>query len=81
MTVLFNPYVDPAEGYAPISRPPQRSGGLPDMGGLLRSLLPSGLDTGDLLLLAVLFFLYRESGDEDYLIMLAVVALSIFSGK
>jgi hypothetical protein len=51
------------------------------MGGLLRSLLPSGLDTGDLLLLAVLFFLYRESGDEDFLIMLAVVALSIFSGK
>ena len=42
------------------------------------NLLPAGLDTGDLLLAAMLLFLYSESKDEDFLIILIVVGLSIF---
>lgn len=40
--------------------------------------LPAGLDASDLMLLMILYFLYRESGDEEFLIILAVVAMSIF---
>jgi hypothetical protein len=36
------------------------------------------LDASDLSLAAVLFLLYIESHDEDFLIILAVVAFSIF---
>jgi len=46
----------------------------------LRSLIPAlpfGLDVGDLLLILMLFLLYTESGDEDFLIILAVVGFSI----
>ncbi len=43
-----------------------------------RGILPAGLDSGDLFLAAMLFFLYSESHDEDFLIILIVVGLSIF---
>gem|GEM_PF-4793076 len=39
------------------------------------------LDTSDILLLLVLYFLYRESGDEEFLIILVVTAFSIFGEK
>ena len=39
------------------------------------------LDTSDILLLLVLYFLYKESGDEEFLIILAVTAFSIFGEK
>jgi hypothetical protein len=42
-----------------------------------QGLLPYGLDSGDILLFLILFFLYTESGDEDFLVILAVVAFSI----
>ena len=32
-----------------------------------------GLDSDDLILLLILFLLYRESGDEDFLIILLVM--------
>lgn len=41
-------------------------------------LAPNRLDTGDLFLAAMLLFLYSESHDEDFLIILIVVGLSIF---
>lgn len=47
----------------------------------LQSLLPAGLDAGDLFLAAMLLFLYSESHDEDFLIILIVVGLSIFQKK
>lgn len=37
----------------------------------------NGLDTGDLMLLGLLYLLYRESGDEDFIIILVVMAFSI----
>ncbi len=44
----------------------------------LAGLLPEGMDTGDLLLVVILLFLYTESRDEDFLIILIVVAPSLF---
>ena len=41
--------------------------------------LPFGLDTGDLVILALLIFLYFESKDEEFLIMLGVLAYGIYS--
>jgi len=58
--------------------------GVTNLTGSLRSLippLPFGMDTGDLLLLLLLFFLYTESGDEDFLIILAVVSINIIADR
>ena len=44
----------------------------------LKSLLPKGTDFGDILVLAVFLFLYIESKDTDFLIILAVLAFSFF---
>ena len=46
--------------------------------GFLGSLIPAGIDTGDLLLLAILLFLYLESRDQDFLIILIVMGYSMF---
>ena len=43
--------------------------------------LPFGMDAGDLLLFTVLLLLYKESGDTDFLILLAVVAVSILRSQ
>lgn len=65
--------------YHTSKRPPQFGGGLLGKfdGGSLRSsidrMLPFGLDCGDLLLLLVLFFLYAETGDEEFLILLIFI--------
>ena len=58
-------------------RPPQASpfGGLE---GVIRSILPAGMDAGDLMFLVLLLLLYMDSRDEEFLIILAVVAMSIF---
>lgn len=54
--------------------PEKKSGGI-------FGLLPAGADSSDILLLLILYFLYKESGDEEFLIILAVVALSVFGEK
>ena len=63
-------------------KPPPAAGGLLS---LLRPLhlkswnlkLPFGLDAGDLMLLLILFLLYLDSKDEEFLIILAVVGFSL----
>ena len=40
------------------------------LGRLLRRLSPQGLETEDFLLMGILYLLYRETGDRDFLIML-----------
>lgn len=45
---------------------------------MLEDILPEGLDSGDIFLAAMLLFLYSESRDEDFLIILIVVGISIF---
>jgi len=43
--------------------------------------LPFGLDIGDILLFLMLLFLFLESGDEEFIIILAVIAFSLFKER
>lgn len=53
-------------------RPPSPLSGLSgELGRLLSKLSPMRLETEDLLLILILYLLYRESGDEDFLFMIA----------
>ena len=45
------------------------------LSGILDKLGIGQLDKGDILLLLVLIYLFRESGDEEWLIILALVLL------
>ena len=75
------PFVAPP--VAPPSSPPMmpprpRPSQPPPFGGLLPGRLLSGLgelDSGDLLLLMVLWLLYRESGDLELLVIMAAMYL------
>ena len=48
------------------------------LGKALKSLLPLGGELGDILILAVFLFLYIESRDTDFLIILIVLAFCFF---
>ena len=60
----------------PGPRPPRRPG-LPGLPELARGLLPGGesWDTEDLILLLILYLMYRESGDSDLLVILGAMVL------
>ncbi len=47
-----------------------------DLGSLFQKTEAVGWETDDLLLALVLYLMYRESGDQDLLIMLAVMLLT-----
>lgn len=61
--------------------PPEQGAGKPPDGltGFLRHLLDQlhmdHVDTGDLLLLALLFFLFREDADEELLVALGLLLI------
>ena len=60
--------------------PPPSGGGRQDsLTGLLRHLLDqfhlNSVDTGDLLLLAILFFLFREGADDELLAALGLLLI------
>ena len=67
-----------------VTSPPARSEKRPPaekadgLTGFFHSFLPAELDAGDILLLLILLFLYIESKDEEFLIILLVVGMSIF---
>ena len=66
----------PQHGHSPggTHRPGPGPGlNLMGLGSTLKNLLPQDLDTGDLLLFAVLLLLYTESGDTEALILLGVL--------
>ena len=50
-------------------------GGLPKPDGILKALHLDGLEKGDILLILILVYLYIESDDEDWLIILGLVVL------
>ena len=64
----------PASPEPPPRPRPNRRQGLPD---LLSGLLPGGeaWDTEDLILLLILYLMYRESGDSDLLVILGAMFL------
>ena len=51
-------------------RPGLLSGMTGELGRVLQRLSPMNLETEDLLLILILYLLYRESGDEELLIMI-----------
>ena len=54
----------------------QPSGRLPELfGGLLEWLSPQQMETEDLILLLILYLLYRDSGDSELLIMMGAMFL------
>ena len=65
--------------------PPPEMGGGPlgglfgNLGGLLSGVLPKvlpdGLETGDLLMLLILYLMYKESGDKELLIIMGAMFL------
>ncbi len=63
----------------PPPRPPQRRPPqMPLLGGSLSRLIPEkfgGLETEDLLLILILYLMYRESGDKDLLIIMGAMYL------
>lgn len=65
----------PAAGH--IQRQPGGVSGREKPGGLLKSLASgfdlSRLETEDIILLLILYLLYRESGDEDLLVMMGAL--------
>jgi hypothetical protein len=87
---MYNRYA-PQEGFQPLEPAPEEhpGGGSPlsflqrllgneknaGGGGILDLLGLGKLDTGDILLLLVLIYLFRESEDEEWLIILALVLL------
>lgn len=71
-----DPPPPPPPGPPPHPPPEQRPPGPPyglsgELGRLLARLGPGRLETEDLLILAVLWLLYRESGDRDFVLALA----------
>lgn len=71
----------PPGGPPPNQGRPQQQGGRPADGltGILQHLLDQfhldHVDTGDLLLLALLFFLFRENADEELLVALGLLLI------
>ena len=62
------------QGGSPLHRPEgAAAGGL--LSQLLGKLQLEDLDTGDLLLLAILFLLFKEGGDEELLIALGLLLI------
>ena len=55
----------------PSSKPPKRSGLIPEK--LTKSL--ASLETEDLLLILILYLMYRESGDKELLIIMGAMYL------
>ena len=61
----------------PIKRPPWPLDSLGSgLGGLLEKLNPAALETDDLLLLLILYLLYRESGDTELLLIMGAMFLA-----
>lgn len=64
----------PSPASAPAARRPPRPSF--DLSSLFQKTEAVGWETDDLLLALVLYLMYRESGDKDLLIMLAVMLLT-----
>ena len=55
--------------------PPKPGGQLPFLSGILDKLHLGDIDIGDLLLLLLLFHLFREDGDEELLIAIGLLLI------
>ena len=55
--------------------PPQGGGQIPFLSGIMEKLHLGSVDFGDLLLLLLLFQLFREDGDEELLIAIGLLLI------
>ena len=55
--------------------PPRGSGQIPFLSGIMEKLHLGSVDFGDLLLLLLLFQLFREDGDEELLIAIGLLLI------
>ncbi len=60
------------------NKPPLTGGSLSNIFG---SLIPQGLDAGDLIILLILLLLYLESRDEEFLIILIITGYSMLRDR
>ncbi len=72
----------PVKQEAPPAGPPKKTVGAVGPMARKRSsplsgLLPKGMDAGDIMLFLMLFLLYSDSGDEDFLIIMAVLFFTL----
>ena len=68
------PSAQPQHGQPPPAPPPQRPSIFDALGGILPEKL-RGLETEDLLLLMILYLMYRDSGDKELLIIMGAMFL------
>ena len=59
----------------PQEPPPKSAGPVPLLSGILDKLHIGDIDIGDLLLLLLLFHLFREDGDEELLIAIGLLLI------
>lgn len=88
MTSIYNKYIDRNCVYTKVNRNDNNNQNERrkeksllknlDINSMLDGILPDWLDSGDAVLLLLLLFLYIESDDSDFLIILAVIAYTIF---
>lgn len=75
------PFDPPVSGEGPLPPPPPRSehpppkGGKGILSGILDKFNLKDVDTGDLLLLLLIFLLFREGEDEELLIALGLLLI------
>ena len=81
MRSIYNKYAEGSGAYARVYPDNSTQYAKRDITALFKNILPDGLDSGDLMLLIILLLLYIESDDSDFLIVLAVIAFSIFKNR
>ena len=67
--------VPPPPPPLPQEPPPKSAGPVPLLSGILDKLHLGDIDIGDLLLLLLLFHLFREDGDEELLIAIGLLLI------
>ena len=83
---MYNRYLPDQDSYLPIDTPPHTAVPSPEtgkkakaeaegLGGLLAGLKLDDLDTGDVLLLLILLFLFLEGDDMELIITLGLLLL------
>ena len=68
------PRPEPAQHYEPHPQP-KAGGQIPFLSGIMEKLHLGNVDFGDLLLLLLLFHLFREDGDEELLIAIGLLLI------
>ena len=69
------PPPSPPRPESPPPPPPKGGGQIPFLSGIMEKLRLGSVDFGDLLLLLLLFQLFREDGDEELLIAIGLLLI------